>query len=202
MVKTKEEQAEKFLTVISENYGSIKKKWRRHQVEKHRDFDDDVFSETIISIYDLIKRKGIQDDTDDGYLNYFFKAFNINTAREKQYAREAKKDKSQDVFDYLKYTIDDTNIEEIKKQEAYKQYVTYHTLKKAQEHFDEVTFRCFRIYYLYKGMTYEKVKNLTKVKDCKKRILEVRKFLQENLDKGELNKQFNEWYSLESSNFW
>lgn len=202
MGNTKEEQAEEFLTIVSRNYDFLKKTWTKYLKDKHKEFSDDIFQDTILSIYDLIKRNGIQDDSEQGMLNYFFKAFNINIVREKQYSREAKKDNTQDVFEYLKPRVDDSDIEELKRIESYKQYVAYHTLLKAQENFDEVTFRCFRIYYLYKGMTYEKLKNLTKVKDCKKRVLQVREWLKNNLNKEELNKQFNEWYNNENQNFW
>lgn len=202
MVNTKEEQAEEFLNVVSRNYDFLKKTWTKYLKDKHKEFSDDIFQDTILSIYDLIKRNGIQDDSEQGMLNYFFKAFNINIVREKQYSREAKKDNTQDVFEYLKPRVDDSDLEELKRIESYKQYVAYHTLLKAQENFDEVTFRCFRIYYLYKGMTYEKLKVLTKVKDCKKRVLQVREWLKNNLSKEELNKQFNEWYNNEKNFFW
>lgn len=196
------DKAKEFLNVVAKNYDILKKTWAKHQAKKQREFDEDVFQDTILSIYDLIQRNGIQDDTEQGYLNYFFKSFNINIVREKQYARESKRDKTLDVFDYLKPIIDDSDTEEIKKQEAYKQFLSYHTLKIAQEHFDAETFGCFRIYYLNKGMTYEKLKNLTKVKDCKKKVLTVREWLKENISKEELNKEFNEWYNNENKNFW
>lgn len=85
----KEEQAKRFLEVVSENYDDLKKKWAKYQSDKHREFDDDVFSETILSVYNLILKNGLKEQNDDAYLNYFFKSFNINTAREKQYARES-----------------------------------------------------------------------------------------------------------------
>lgn len=198
----RETQAKEFLEVVSKNYNTIKKILGKYQADKHREFSEDTYQDTILSIYDLISRKGIQDPTEQGYLNYLFKAFNINTAREKQYARESKKDQTQDVFDHLKEIIDDSDLEDIKKQEAYKQFLTYHTLKMAQDNFDAETYGCFRLYYVVKGMTYEKLRKLTKIKDCKKRVLRVREWLRENIDKETLKKEFNKWYATDKDNFW
>lgn len=198
----KEKQAKRFLEVVSEHYDECISKWKKYQNEKHRDFDIDIFQDTIMSVYDLILRKGIQDDTDEGYLNYFFKSFNINLMREKQYASNTKRDVNADAIGISKLKIDDSGLEDIKMEEAYKQFLTYNTLKIAQDNFDPVTFGCFRLYYLTPKMTYQKLRDVTKVKDCKKRVIQVREYLKEHVVKNELYKRFVEWYDINKNNFW
>ena len=43
-------------------------------------------------------------------------------------------------------------------------------------------------------MTYERLREITKIKDAKKRVLQVRTWLQENLTKKQLIKEFNKYY--------
>ena len=52
-------------------------------------------------MYDYINKNGINDTTDSGFANYFFKAFNINIKREKQYSRNVNRDKNIDATEEL-----------------------------------------------------------------------------------------------------
>lgn len=198
-----EEQAKKFLEVVSNNYDDCLKKWRKYQTDKNMEFDDDVFQDTILKIYDKIMRSGIQEDTEQGMLNYFFKSFQRNTRREFQYSRNAYRDKNCDVFSLLEAVDNgDEEIENKRKQEAWSQFVAYNILKIVEENFDDITFRCFRIYYMMKEMPYAKLTQVTNVRNAKKRVVDVKKWLQTNVDKSLLLKQFAEWYEENNDLIW
>ena len=83
----------KFLNYINDNYTKLKHKYARYCKENNIQWDEDTFSDTILKCYDAIKKKGGLDDcTDQGIENYFFKSFKMNIMREKQYARNMKRD--------------------------------------------------------------------------------------------------------------
>ena len=86
----KSEQSSRFLKFANEHYEDYKKKWAKYLYDRQVYFDEDVFSETVLKVYDYINTNGIKDDSDSGLANYWFKAFNINIKREKQYSRNLK----------------------------------------------------------------------------------------------------------------
>lgn len=49
-----EEQAEKYLNYVNSNYDAFKKKWMKHIYDRQMTWDDDVFSDTIVKVYDYI----------------------------------------------------------------------------------------------------------------------------------------------------
>lgn len=171
-------------------------------MRKGQAFDDDVFSQTILTIYDKILKSGVSDPSDKGLENYFFKSVMMNNRRELLYPYLSKRDMNVEPFEVMKDLLDDSDIEGLKKEEARKQYFMYHLLKEVQDTFDMETFRIFRIFYLYPKMTYTRLQNLTRIKNVKKKILNVRNYLQENIDRNRLNSEFEEWYSEEKDNFW
>lgn len=201
-MESKEEIANRFLQLVNKNYDEYKKKWISHNNQKGMTFDEDVFSQTILSIYDKIKKSGINDSSDKGLENYFFKSVIMNNKRELLYPYQSRRDKNVEPFDVLKNTFDDSDLSMIKKEEARKSFFQYHILKTAQDNFDLETFKVFRLFYLDGKMTYTKLTKLTGVKNAKKKILEVRNWLQNNISKEELNKEFEIWYDLEHNNFW
>lgn len=197
-----EETARRFLQLVNSHYDEYKKKWRTHNMQKGQVFDDDVFSQTILTIYDKILKSGVSDPSDKGLENYFFKSVMMNNRRELLYPYLSKRDMNVEPFDVMKDLLDDSDIDGLKKEEARRQYFMYHLLKEVQDTFDMETFRIFRIFYLYPKMTYTRLQNLTKIKNVKKKILNVRNYLQENIDRNRLNSEFEEWYSEEKDNFW
>ena len=95
------EQAKRFLQFVNDNYNNLKKKWAKYLIDKQIEFDEDVYSETILKVYDYINTNGIKDDSDSGFANYFFRAFNINIKREKQYSRNLNRDRNIDATEEL-----------------------------------------------------------------------------------------------------
>lgn len=203
MENRNEEQAKRFLKIVADNYNDCLKKWRKHQLEKQIEFDEDIFQDSILKVYDKILRDGINEDTEQGYLNYFFKSFIFNSKREHQYSRVAYRDRNFDMLSFLENQDNgDSDIMDKRREEAWQQFVAYNILRLVEENFDTITFRCFRIYYLTKKMSYAKLVETTKIKDAKKRVVNTKKWIQENVDKQELIQQFNNWFEENNDLIW
>ena len=54
---TNEEIANKYLLWVSENYTYLKNKYFNLCKEKQWNFDEDIFSETYLKVYEIIKKK-------------------------------------------------------------------------------------------------------------------------------------------------
>ena len=67
---TNKEIADKYLIWFSSKYDHLKNKYRRFCTEKQYDWDDDIFSDTYVKIYDAIERNGLSDYSDAGFELY------------------------------------------------------------------------------------------------------------------------------------
>ena len=190
-----EEQAMRFLEVAAKHYEDNKKKWMKYFNDSDFDFDEDVFSDSIIKVHKYLLTHKLEDDSDNGLLNYWFKSFQINSKREKQYAHNQ----------YTVYGLNlaeesdsRPNFEETKddkvRRHIYDDWVATYILQQIEEKFDDVTFRCFRLYYIIPKMTYARLKEVTNVSDCKKRVTEVKKWVKTNITISHLNDEFRKYY--------
>lgn len=190
-----ETQARKYLNLANDKYLDYLKKWRTHIQDKGYDWDEDVFSDTIIKVYDNILKNGIKDDSEEGLSNYWFKSFIVNIKREKQYSRNLYRDMNVDASEELdkEYNGDDELKLKIRRH-IYDDWLSVRLLQIVEQNFTSREFRCFRLYYIVPKMTYEKLRDLTKIKDCKKIVNTIKKWLIENTDKHQLDKEFSKWY--------
>lgn len=190
-----ETQARKYLNLANDKYLDYLKKWRTHIQDKGYDWDEDVFSDTILKVYDNILKNGIKDDSEEGLSNYWFKSFIVNIKREKQYSRNLYRDMNVDASEELdkEYNGDDELKLKIRRH-IYDDWLSVRLLQIVEQNFTSREFRCFRLYYIVPKMTYEKLRDLTKIKDCKKIVNTIKKWLIENTDKHQLDKEFSKWY--------
>lgn len=190
-----ETQARKYLNLANDKYLDYLKKWRTHIQDKGYDWDEDVYSDTILKVYDNILKNGIKDDSEEGLSNYWFKSFIVNIKREKQYSRNLYRDMNVDASEELdkEYNGDDELKLKIRRH-IYDDWLSVRLLQIVEQNFTSREFRCFRLYYIVPKMTYEKLRDLTKIKDCKKIVNTIKKWLIENTDKHQLDKEFSKWY--------
>lgn len=190
-----EEQANKFLDLANRKYTDNKLKWLKYLSDRDVWFDEDVYSDTIIKVYEYILKNGIKDESDEGLLNYWFKSFLMNTKREKVYSRNASKDITIDpLYELDKESNGDEELLAKIKNDVFDDWCAITLLTLAEEQFDSITYNCFRLYYIVPKMTYEKLLEVTNVKDCKKRVLTVKKWLQSNVNIKKLNEEFEKYY--------
>ena len=154
-----EKRANEFLKLSGEQYELNKNKWKKILGT----FNDDVYNQTILNVYDAIL-KG-KDDGDGDMVAYWFKSFKNNLKRNKEYIKN--KDKEDlDKADKLVTEEDEINLYYSKIRDIF---------YKVSKHFDKKTFEIFRMYMLC-NMSYEELDRLTGL-DSKERITKVRQWL-------------------------
>lgn len=190
-----QETARKYLELINSKLLLLKAKWMKYTNEKQIEWDDDVYSDTILKVYEKILQDGITDESESGMLNYLFKAFMMNIKRDKQYSRNAYRDNNIDASDELDKQFNGEDELELKiRRNVYDDWAVVYLLQLVEKKFDSLSFYCFRLYYIIPKMTYEKLREITKVKDCKKRVVTIKKWLKENVTKQELEGKFIKYY--------
>lgn len=156
-----EKRAREFLELSGRLYEANKNKWKK-MVDG---FDEDVYNDTILKVYDSIL-KG--EDIEGDLVGYWFKSFKTNIKRYKDYSYEKNKD-TKDVLEYLKGKEDEEN-----RVNVYYSEIS-DILLKVKQKFDRKTFEIFRMYLLC-NVSYERLDELTGL-DSKERISKVRRWL-------------------------
>jgi hypothetical protein len=162
-----EKRAKEFLELSGRLYTTNKEKWKK-MVDG---FDEDVYNDTILKVYDSILKGA---DTQGDLNGYWFKSFKNNLNRNKDYSHKKKRD--------------DTDVIELLKDKEYEENnvnLYYSTISdillKVKHKFDRKTFEVFRMYLLC-DMSYEQLNSITGMTDCKERISKVKKWINEFKD--------------------
>lgn len=190
--------ADKWMEVISIKYKEIKEGFIMECRKTMTDFDEDIFHSTILNCYNTIKLKGLTDLTEQGMKNYLFRSFKMNTKREALYMRNARRDNNISGVDamsvYERNGLEDETTEEKVRKQLLDDYSVVYVLKMVESNFDIISFYCFRLKWLIPKMTYQRLREITKVKDCKKRCIDVMKWLKENVNKEDILTEFEKEY--------
>ena len=198
LIDDNSEKAKRFLQFVNDNYNNLKKKWAKYLIDKQIDFDEDVYSDTILKVFDYINTNGIKDDSESGFANYFFRAFNINIKREKQYSRNVNRDKNIDATEELSKEMNGEYELQLKiRRHIFEDWSIVYILRLVEDNFDSISFHCFRLYYILDKMTYSKLREITKVPDSKKRVVTIKNWLKDNLTKQKMEKEFSKYYDCD-----
>lgn len=190
------QQADKFLKWINDNYKFQKDKLQAFCNDKKYEFDEDIFSDTYLKIYDKILKYGIKDDSDKGFDNYMFISFKINTIRDRQYARNQKRDGNVINLSgaYENYKNTELTEQEKLKSDLYKDFATLYLLHKAEQQFDQESFYLFKLKVFEKGLTYKQLQEKTGIKGCRQKVVNVKNWLKENVRQQEVKEEFDNIY--------
>lgn len=190
--------ADKWMEVISVRYNEIKEGFIMECRKTMTDFDEDIFHSTIINCYNTIKLRGLTDLTEQGMKNYLFRSFKMNTKREALYMRNARRDNNISGVDamsvYERNGLEDETTEEKVRKQLLDDYSVVYILNMVENNFDIISFYCFRLKWLIPKMTYQRLREITKVKDCKKRCIDIMKWLKENVNKEDILTEFEKEY--------
>lgn len=190
--------ADKWMEVISIKYQEIKEGFIMECRKTMTDFDEDIFHSTILNCYNTIKLKGLTDLTEQGMKNYLFRSFKMNTKREALYMRNARRDNnisgSDAMIVYERNGLEDETTEEKVRKQLLDDYSVVYILNMVENNFDIISFYCFRLKWLIPKMTYQRLREITKVKDCKKRCIDIMKWLKENVNKEDILTEFEKEY--------
>lgn len=164
-----EKSAREFLDLSGKLYDQNKKKWTKLVQGVGLKFDEDIYNDTIIKVYEHILNG---EDTDGDVIGYWYKSFINNLKRNKQYSVNSKRDDI-DVIDLLK---DKSYIET--NAELY--YSTIRELlEKIKNNFDTKSYHLFKIYYMT-DITFDDLSDVVGY-DVKTKINNMRKWLKQNV---------------------
>lgn len=164
--------AEKFMETIGRHYEEYRRKlMKMYQLREESTEDlDDVINNTVILCYDSISRNGIKDNTEQGRLNYFFRALRQNKNVISTY--EKRKDVNADA--YVLGDIEDESNQEIQLK---KDFYINKIFEIVENNFDEDTFNIFK-YKIINEVTYKQLRDIYPDVDKQKlRISEVKNYL-------------------------
>ena len=184
-----------FINYINDHYNQLYYKYRQFCKEKDYQWDEDIFQDTIVNCYSAITKKGkLQDTSNQGIENYFFKSFKMNLMREKQYARNQKRDLNveADDVDVMYEDWTNNNKEDARTKivsDMWKDFSCLYIMMLVEDNWDDEHFYLFRLKHLC-NMTYKQLTDKTGIKGVRQKILDVKQWLKDNLKKEEINKAF------------
>lgn len=197
MILTMEEYkvaADKFLKWFSGKYMDLKRKYFKLCVEKKWTFDEDVFSDTYLKVYESILKRGIKDDSEKGFENYLFMAFRNNTLNEKRRWNIKYRDNDFDT-EKLSSTYEKwynrTHDSEKKKivSDMFNDFSILYIMTLVEDNFDDEHFYLFRIKTMC-NMKYKELAQKTNILSARLKVIEVIKWLKENVTKEEIKAAF------------
>ena len=180
--------ADKWLQYIGTIYEEYRMKYFKMANDLNYNVNEDMLNDTILACYNSIARNNLSDTTEQGMRNYLFRAFKVNLNAISNY------DKRKDVVDDLSVLAEqyenqgEATYNKIKKQ-LFEDYSLIYILEQVENNFDTITFYCFRLKTMI-PCTYQRLREITKVKDCKKRVVKVNKWLRENMTRQDIYNAF------------
>ena len=191
------EKAKIFLNHINDNYNTLKDRFRRFCFDKSYEWDEDIFCNTILSCYETINKKGLQDSSPLGIENYFFMSFKFNVMRDKLYSRNKARDRNISDINgaYENYCNNNLKTADEKiANDLFCDFATTYILNKVEQNFDSVSFYLYRLKVLVPKMTYKKLQTITKYKSVRQKVCTIKRWVKENIKIGDVRKAFYQEY--------
>lgn len=188
-----------FINYISEHYDELKAKYKAFCGLNGYNWDEDIYSDTILKCYDAIAKKGhLNDTTSQGIENYMFISFKLNIKREGQYARNMKRDlniTSDNINGIYEEWYNDNNTTSRTKllTDLWKDFSTLYIMNEVESNFPPEDFYLFKLKTLC-NMTYKEVQEKTNEKRIRQRIVDIKNWLKANVKKEDVKTAFYEIY--------
>lgn len=188
-----------FLNFINQNYVNLKNKYWKFCQENFYDWDEDVYSDTIIRCYDIIERNGLKDKSPYGIESYFFKAFVNNIRNEKNYSRIKKRDFNitsdniNDIYEaWYNKTQDSSKVKLV--NDLFKDFAILYIMTRVEANFDAEHFYLYRLKSLVPDMTFKRLAETTKIKASRLKTIEVQRWVKDNIKKEDVRTAFFQIY--------
>lgn len=188
-----------FIGYINDHYNALKYKYINFCREKGYEWDEDIFSDTILKCWEAINKKGKLNDTSaQGIENYFFISFKLNLKREGQYARNQKRDRnitSDSINDVYENWYNDNNISAMDKikSDLFKDFSVLYLMTIVEDNFDQEHFYLFKLKTLG-NLTYKQLAEKTKIKASRQKVIDIKNWLKANVTKDDIKQAFNTMY--------
>lgn len=167
-----EKRAKEFLTISAKYYNEFRDKWTSLLHHIGLSFDEDIYNDTIIRVYDKLMNEEDLDKTEDEVIAYWCKSFINNVKRDKKYSRNRKVEDI-DVIEILK-----DRVCEVESHHLYHITIKY-LLEVIKKEFDDSHFQLFKFYYLT-NFTIDDISEVVGY-NVKQRIMKMKNWLKKNV---------------------
>lgn len=185
-----------FLNYVNDNYIGIQTKIKMLCGKNKQRFDEDTFHESILRCYNAIEKKGCMNDSSPtGIEGYLIRSY-FNLCKEiKRSAMNAKRDlnyTSDNISSLYEDYYNSHNLDAREKivNDMFKDFSILYIMMVAEQNFDNEHYYLFRLKELIPNMTYKQLQEKTKMKAVRQKVVEVKRFIQSNVTKEEIRKEF------------
>lgn len=184
-----------YFTCISKNYNNLKQVCKDVCKRNKEQYSEDALNDTVIQVHKIIQKKGKLDDmSDNGIMRYFVRSYVNNLRMEKRYAYHKKRDYNitQDEFnDRYEQSLSSKRDKIIK--DLLEDFSVLYIMKLVELNFPPEQL------YLYKlkmicNKTYKQIHDETRIKKSRDKIIEVNKWVKQNLTRDVIKKEFFDIY--------
>lgn len=152
----------------------------------------DIAAETLLKTANAIRNNGFKKLKDEKkeqcFKNYFFSSAKLNYIT---FAQDQMKRKGIFNYDTENIDIEEISAEEKVMNDIYQDYKVMWLVNLVEDTFDPITFRCWRLKHLIPKMTYERLREITGIRNAKQRVVEVNRFLKENVNEDMVRQDYN-----------
>ena len=186
---------EVYFTCINKNYNNLKQVCKDVCKRNKEQYSEDALNDTVIQVHKIIQKKGKLDDmSDNGIMRYFVRSYVNNLRMEKRYAYHKKRDYNitQEEFnDRYEQSLSSKRDKIIK--DLLEDFSVLYIMKLVELNFPPEQL------YLYKlkmicNKTYKQIHDQTKIKKSRDKIIEVNKWVKNNLTRDVIKKEFFDIY--------
>ena len=189
---------ETYYDIVGKNYKHLIHVCKEVCKKNREQFSEDILNDTVIQIHNIIKKKGQLDDmSEKGILNYFTRSYVNNLRCEKRYAVISKRDwnvKQESIQDlYESYLNTKTTPKEKIFKDLLEDFSVLFIMKMVELNFDSERYYLFKLKMLC-NMTYKEIHDKTHIKKSRDKIIEVKKWVKENLSRDKIKQEFFSLY--------
>ena len=184
-----------YFTCINQNYNNLKQVCKDVCKRNKEQYSEDALNDTVIQVHKIIQKKGKLDDmSDNGIMRYFVRSYVNNLRMEKRYAYHKKRDYNitQEEFnDRYEQSLSSKRDKIIK--DLLEDFSVLYIMKLVELNFPPEQL------YLYKlkmicNKTYKQIYDETRIKKSRDKIIEVNKWVKQNLTRDVIKKEFFDIY--------
>ena len=184
-----------YFTCISQNYNNLKQVCKDVCKRNKEQYSEDALNDTVIQVHKIIQKKGKWDDmSENGIMRYFVRRYVNNLRMEKRYAYHKKRDYNitQEEFnDRYEQSLSSKRDKIIK--DLLEDFSVLYIMKLVELNFPPEQL------YLYKlkmicNKTYKQIHDETRIKKSRDKIIEVNKWVKQNLTRDVIKKEFFDIY--------
>lgn len=180
--------ADIFIKCIGEVYEEYRIKYNKYH------YNEELLNNTILLCYESIQRNGLKDTSKQGCKNYLFRSFNMNLKQVSAYETRKNEVDSDTIIELFNNefgdTVDDNNkiIKQIRDD-----FRIIYISKYVEKNYDKDEYYLWRMKNFINGMTYQKLRDTTNVKNCKKIITDINKAIKRDITIQVIDEAFDEF---------